>query len=209
MDYEDPARDYSAPQAGYFNAAIAYWEYGLDRQLMLREKFAYLAAIYEQEIAGPKLWWRKSMKGLSEKYHIDAWTLNYGLRQLKKLDLLEVRHSRVEAGKDYSEREPNEYRLKELISSDEKERMWKETEKRFGAEAVKTAREFAGMIDEANNPQAAKDFIRLIKRYQLEDVREATAEVARFGADNPLRNIGYIVGVLNKMAQEEALAGEQ
>lgn len=201
LDYEDTSKDYSAAQAGYFNLPIAYWEYGLDRQLMLREKFAYLAAIYEQEIARPKLWWRKSMAGLSEKYHIDAWTINYGLRKLKRLDLIEVRHSRVEQGQSYDDREPNEYRLKELISPDEKARMWKKLEAGFGAETVKAARDFAGMIDEGNNVQAAKDFIRLIKRYSLERVREAVGEVSQLGADNPLKNIGYIVGVLKRMEQ--------
>ncbi|MBI5874148.1 MAG: hypothetical protein HZB36_08460 [Candidatus Omnitrophica bacterium] len=204
LDYEDASKDYTAPREGYFNVAIAYWEYGFDKRLMLREKFAYMIAIYEQEIARPKLWWQKSLKGLSEKYHIGEWTLSYALRELKKLDILEVRHSRVEGGsdQDYSDREPNKYRFKELVSPQEKERQWKALEKSFGAGMVKEARELAGQIDEGNNLQAAKDFIRIIKQYGLENVKQATGEVEKLGADNPLRSIGYIVGVLKRMADE-------
>jgi len=111
LDYAQASKDYSMPESGYFNLPIAYWEYGLDRQLLLRAKFAYMAATYEQEIARPRLWWRRGLKGLSEKYHIDESTMDYGLRQLKKLDLIEVKHSRIKPGQDYKDRKPNEYRL--------------------------------------------------------------------------------------------------
>ncbi len=50
-----------------------------------------MVSVYEQEIAKPKLWWQKSLKGLSEKYHIDEWMFAYGLRQIKKMDLIEMR----------------------------------------------------------------------------------------------------------------------
>jgi len=200
LDYDDPAKEYSTPKTGNFNLPIAYWEYGLDRQLMLREKFVYLAGIYEQEIARPKLWWQKSLKGLSEKYHIDEWTLDYGLRGIKKLDLIEVRHSRVEIGKqDFKDREPNKYRMKELVAPEEKKRIWGQLEKDFGPEVVKAARDFAALIDEGNNIQAARDFIRLMKSYGQEKVKEAVSEVSKLNADNPLRNINYIVGVLKRM----------
>ena len=203
LDPENPPKDYSTPESGYFNVPTAYWEYGLDKQLMLREKFAYMVSIYEQEIAKPKLWWQKSLKGLSEKYHIDEWTFAYGLRQLKKLDLVEVRHSRVNIaeGESYADREPNEYRLKELISPSEKEKMWKDLEKSFGADVqqARMARGFAEAIDEGNNIQAVKDFIRIMDRYGAENVKEAVAVVAKFEAGNPLRSINYIVGVLKRM----------
>lgn len=207
LDYDSPSREYSTPESGYFNIPVAYWEYGLDRQLLLREKFAYMVATYEQEIARPRPRWRRSLKGLSEKYHIDEWTFAYGLRQLKKLDLIEVRHSRVRVGEqDFAEREPNEYRLKELIASQEKERIWKELEDGFGAEMVKAGREFAGLIDEGNNVQAVRDFIRLINRYGQENVREAAGVVSQMEADNPLRSINYIVGVLRRMEREKKKA---
>ena len=201
LDPENPQKEYSTPESGYFNVPTAYWEYGLDKQLMLREKFAYMVSIYEQEIAKPKLWWQKSLKGLSEKYHIDEWTFAYGLRQIKKLDLIEVRHSRVNAaeGESYADREPNEYRLKELISPGEKEKMWKNLEGSFGAEKTLMARGFAEAIDEGNNIQAVKDFIRIMERYGAENVKEAVAVVAKFEAGNPLRSINYIVGVLKRM----------
>jgi len=204
LDYDDALKQYSVPAAGYFNIPTAYWEYGLDRQLILREKFAYLASIYEGETARPRQWWRKSLKGLSEKYHIDEWTFDYGLRGLKKLDLLEVKHSRIKPGeRDYEDREPNEYRLKELVAPQEKERLWKNLEKDFGVEAVGRARELAAMIDEGNNVQAAKDFIRLVKKYGEKDARAAAETVSRMGADNPLRNISYVVGVLKRMERED------
>lgn len=204
LDCDNPLKEYSTPESGYFNIPLAYWEYGLDKQLLLREKFAYMVATYEQEIAWPRPRWRRSLKGLSEKYHIDEWTFAYGLRQLKKLDLIEVRHSRVRVGEQgFSERKPNEYRLKELIAPQEKERIWKELEDGFGKDTARAGREFTGLIDEGNNAQAVRDFIRLINRYGLENVREAAGVVSQMEADNPLRSINYIVGVLRRMEREK------
>lgn len=201
LDYDYPSKEYSAPKSGYFNVPIAYWEYGLDKELELREKFAYMIAIYEGEIARPREWWHRSLVGLSEKYHIDEWTLSYGLRGVRKLDLLEVRYSRVK-GEDYADRKPNEYRLKKLISPYEKEKMWKELEDAYGQDLVKTARGYGTMIDEGNNVQAVRDFIRLIKTYKRENVEEAVKIASELGADNPLRSINYIVGILKRMERE-------
>jgi len=204
LDYDDAGKEYVTPKQGYFNVPLAFWVYDLDRELMLREKFAYLVAIYEQEIAAPRLWWQKGLKGLSIKYDIDESTFAWGLRELKKLDLIEVRHSRVNVagGEKYEDREPNEYRLKELVVPAEKAAMWRDLERREGVEAVRQAREFAKMIDEGNSVQAAKDFVRIVREYGHENVREAVGEVAKLQADNPVRNIGYVVGVLKRMRGE-------
>lgn len=59
------------------------------------------------------------------------------------------------------------------------------------------------MIDEGNNAQAVRDFIRLINKYGQENVREAAGVVSRMEADNPLRSINYIVGVLRRMEREK------
>lgn len=201
LDYDDPAKGYVAPESGYFNLPLAYWEYGLDKELRLREKFAYLVSIYEQEIARPRPWWRRSLLGLEKKYHINWQEFCYGLRELERQDLIEVHYSRTK-GKNYSERDPNHYRVKELIAPKVKERMWQELETAEGREMVKAARQLAMVLNQENNIQTAKDFIRLIKQYKLENVQEAVRRIADYTPDNPRKNIGYIVGVLKQMEKE-------
>jgi len=202
LDYDDPAKGYTPPTSGYFNLPLAYWEYGLDKQLRLREKFSYLVSIYEQETARPRLWWRRSLIGLEQKYHINWQEFCDGLRELERQDLIEVHYSRTK-GKNYSERDPNEYRVKELIAPKVKEQMWQELGAAEGVEMVKAARQLAVVLNQENNIQTAKDFIRLIKQYTLENVEEAVRRIADYTPDNPRKNIGYIVGVLKQMAKEK------
>jgi len=138
---------------------------------------------------------------LEKKYHVSSANFCHGLRELERLDLIEVRYSRTK-GKNYSERDPSQYRVKELIAPKVKERMWQELETAEGREMVKAARQLAMVLNQENNIQTAKDFIRLIKQYKLENVQEAVRRIADYTPDNPRKNIGYIVGVLKQMEKE-------
>ncbi len=43
-----------------------------------------------------------------------------------------------------------------------------------------------------------ENFIRIMKEYSEDDVRKAVRKVSKMRPDNPLRNVGYVVGILRK-----------
>ncbi len=69
---------------------------------------------------------------------------------------------------------------------------------RYGKDLVAKAREFSFMIDRGYNPKAVENLIRIIQQYGEENVARAVKKVSYMRPDNPLRNIGYVVGILRK-----------
>ncbi len=198
----ETGQTYTTPEAGYFNVPLAYWEYGLDRQLILREKFFYLVNLYEQEIARPAPRWHKGLEALSKKYHIDECTLSNAVMGLRRLDIIDVLYSRPDTAGDYSDRSPSSYRVNELRSPEGRREMMAELASRYGEETVKSALECAAALDDGNDPAVIGDFCRLISQYGVELVRRAVAELDGYGAGNPLKNVGYVVGVIKRMIKE-------
>jgi len=54
------------------------------------------------------------------------------------------------------------------------------------------------MIDKGYSPKVAENFIRIMKEYNENAVRKAIKKVSKMRPDNPLRNVGYVVGILRK-----------
>ena len=47
-----------------------------------------------------------------------------------------------------------------------------------------------------------ENFIRIMKEYNENAVRKAIKKVSKMRPDNPLRNVGYIVGILRNEARD-------
>ena len=184
---------------------LAYWEYGLNEGLSLKAKFMYLVSLYEQTLAKPKLWWSKSYPALQDKYHVFMSTLAIGMMELESQDLIEVRNSLVDV-KDpqrYASRAPNQYRLKALISGQERAGLWLRLERELGRKAFTQAKAFAALIEEDHDIQAVKDLARIAKRFGADKTRSAVEAVAKMAKDNPYRSIACIVSMLEKGAGKE------
>jgi hypothetical protein len=173
------------------NVPCGYWDYGLNIQLSLREKFAYLVALREQALALPDLYWHWSLPALESRYYIDDGTFSFGLRGLKKLDIIEVHHSWIDDD-NYTDRLPNEYRVKTLISPQEEVRQWSALEARFDAGSVAKARALATLLDEGNCLDSVEYLIGLIKQYGLPRVEKSVNTVAAYQPDNPMRSIEQV-----------------
>lgn len=200
LDYEDSAKEYGNPEIRYFKVPLAYWEYGWSRRLSLRSKFCYLINLYRTEFSDIKPWWSLPLDLLAEDFNVNKWTIMRGMRELKKLGLLDVEYDAAlnEEGVFTGGREPNKYRIKPLPSQEEIDRKWSELKNIYGEELVKKAKGFAFMLEEDNNVEKVEDFIRLIGRYTEVRVERATRITARMRPDNPSRNFGYIVGILKR-----------
>lgn len=200
LDHEDKSKEYEAPGNKYFEVPLAYWEYGWSQKLNLRSKFCYLINLYRTEFSDIKPWWSLPLDLLAEDFNVNKWTIMRGMRDLKKLGLLDVEYDEAlnEKGIFSGEREPNKYRIKMLLSQEEIDRKWKELNDIYGKETVDKAKEFAFMIEEGNNIEKVESFIQIIGRYTEEWVKKATKITAKMRTDNPSRNFGYIVGILKR-----------
>ena len=204
LDYEDRSKEYKAPEIKYFKVPLAYWEYGWSRKLDLRSKFCYLINIYRTEFSDIKPWWSLPLDLLAEDFNVDKWTVMRGMRELKKLGLLEVEYDEAlnDKGVFSGNRKPNKYKIKPLLSQEEIDKEWKELENIYGVELVNKTRGFAIMIEEGNNTQKVEAFIQIIGRYSEAWVEKATIITTRMRADNPSRNFGYIVGILKRWEKQ-------
>ena len=200
LDYEYESKEYETPENKYFKVPLAYWEYGWSQKLDLRSKFCYLINLYRTEFSDIEPWWSLPLDLLAEDFNINKWTVMRGMRELKKLGLLDVEYDEAlnEEGVFSGEREPNKYRIKTLLSEEEIDKKWKELNDIYGEEIVDKARGFGFMIEQRNNAEIVESFIRIIGKYSEEWVEKATTITAKMRADNPSRNFGYIVGILKR-----------
>ena len=178
---------------------VELWEHGWLRTLGLSEKVLYLVALVETEESRNKPWWSLSQERIGRKYSIDRWTVNQTLRGLERAEILEVRrHSGVEAG-GYELRRPNDYRLKPLMDPEDIQAEWGHLEETYGKEKVKKARELAGRLDRPNSRDVAETYLKLMKKYTMPQIEDATDYVARLAPDNPLRHVGTVINRLKKL----------
>ena len=200
LDYEDTSEEYQTPQIGYFKVPLAYWEYGWSQKLSLRSKFCYLINLYRTEFSDIKPWWSLPLDLIAEDFNVNKWTIMRGMRELKKLGLLDVEYDAAlnEQGIFTGSRKPNKYRIKPLLSPEEIDKKWAELRNIYGEELVEKARGFAFMIEQGNNIEKVEAFIRIMGSYTEEWVEKATRITAKMRADNPSRNFGYIMGILKR-----------
>ncbi len=205
LDYDDRSKEYKHPQGYYFRVPKAFWEYGWSRKLGLKTKYCYLISVYRTEFSEIKPWWSLPLSLLAEDFHLGKWTIMRGMRDLKKLGLLDVEYDAAlnEEGK-FSDREPNKYRIKPLRSQEEIDKQWAELKKIYTEESANKARELAFLIEQGNNVEKVESFIELMARYGEERVKKATKITARMRPDNPSRNFGYIVGILKNWEKDGA-----
>ena len=202
MDYTDKTKDYTVPQAGYLNLPLAYWDYGWDKQLGVREKFVYLISIYGSETARPKTFWWEGLTNLAKKYHIGREALIHGFAQLEEDNMIAVRRARFSPGKGFNQRDANEYSLMPLVSPQVRAQQWANLEKKYGKDIVSQARLLALVWKKENDLTSAEEFVLLIKKYTLEKVQAALNRIKNYSPNNPLRNCAYLEGVIKQMEEK-------
>ena len=178
---------------------VEFWEYDWLRTLGLAEKMLYLISVVETETSRNKPWWSHSQERIGGKYYIDRWTVNQALRGLEREEVLEVRRSSgVEAG-GYELRRPNDYRLKPLLSPEDIQAEWMHLQGIHGKEKPAKARELAGRLDRPNSRDVAGTYLKLMAKYTMSQIEEATEYVARLAPDNPYRHVGTVINRLKQL----------
>ena len=181
---------------GYFNLPCEFWSYGWHRQLSHSAKFVYCVNIQRSEMTKNKTTWSLAGSAMASRYHVSEWVLTKGMHELAGQGIVHIKYSTVING-NYDDRKPNRYELKRLPSPVDMEEQWRSLQE-HDAKVVAEARRLAESMDVGRQLQSVRTFVVLIERFGLERVKEATALVAGKRKDNPLRHMGYIIGILEK-----------
>ena len=186
-----------------FNIPYAYWDYGWDKKLSLPAKFIYLVNLYEQENSQVKPWWSLSRQRISDEFHISEVTVTNGMRELEKLQIVDVLRSKlVVKGRPFNYRHVNCYLLKPLPSPESVKQAWETLEASYGKEPAGLGRKLAAFIDEENDCQVVEKFIQLVDTYSYEWVEGAAKITAKLAVHNPSRNVYYVEGILKNWSDQ-------
>ena len=183
----------------FFGVPEEYWKYGLDRRLSLRAKHAYFINLYKTETSKTK-WWSMAGPQLVEQFHVSEDAIRPGLLELEQAGVLQIMRSTVVDG-DYSQRPPNQYRLKPLVSPAVIQRGWQALAAAHGDKALADARRLAESIDRGYDQHCVAEFIRITAVYGARETKKATRMVAKMHRGNPSRHVGYVVGILKQRAE--------
>ncbi|MBT3297184.1 MAG: hypothetical protein HN383_18105 [Verrucomicrobia bacterium] len=175
---------------------LAYWTYGVGRQLPLTADVAYLIVLSESARSATAPRWSASREALSERYAIPSRSIGIGLVELERRNILEITRHPYPTGQSYAMRPPNTYCLRPFRSEAEQKASWEALREKHGDAPVSEARKLAAMIDRPHHPTTVKDLLYCITTYGLPATQAATARVAALHLSNPMRHPGYIITIL-------------
>jgi len=185
-----------------FNIPYSYWDYGWDKKLSLPAKFIYLVNLYEQQNSQTKPWWSLSRRRISDKFHISVVTVTNGMRELEKLQIVDVLRSKlVVKGRPFNDRSVNCYLPRSLPSPESLKQAWETLEASYGKEPVALGRKLAALIDQDNDYPVVEKFIQLVDTYSYEYVEGAAKITAKLAVHNPSRNVYYVEGILKNWSE--------
>ena len=149
-----------------------YWTYGYDKSLSFKAKYMYLVSLLEAKSSSRNPYWFRSNKDLAIKYKISKKSVSTGIKELERVNILEVtRHIPRDLG-EWGNRPANVYRLNRLISKEEFKEGIEKLNKEYGEDIVSKARGFSGKVNEPLDIANIEVFIGLIEEYGYDRVKE-------------------------------------
>jgi phospholipase D len=177
---------------------LAYWSYGLSRQLSLSAKVAYLVCHNELAMSPVPSCWSTSRATLAERYDCAALTIGNGLRELEQLNIIKIVRHLKRPGGSFGQRSPSSHYFVPLRSPEEQAATWQALREKHGAEAVDQACALAEMIDRPNHPDTVEGLLYCLDTYGLARTRKATAAVAATHPSNPMREARNVIAILKR-----------
>ncbi len=182
-----------------------YWDYGWSRTLSMRAKVMYLICLAEEKTSPLAPWWTLNQETIARKYTNSTRqsTVSPAILELEEKDILVVSRHIQDRGAPYSEKAPNIYRRKELMSGEQIRKLWELMEKAHGKKKMKDARRLAAMLDRPNSRETASSFIYCIDTWGLEATEVETKEVAKLARQNAYRHVGTVIYRLKRKYGEK------
>ena len=121
---------------------------------------------------------------LSKKHHISESFISDGTKELRRLNLLDIKYGDLE-GKTYNQRLANVYTPKPLYNPQDLKKPLADLEQKHGKEKLSRAIKTAATIFEENNPRTIQALIDLENQYGQAILQEATEKIAQKNVDKP------------------------
>ena len=195
---KNPKKNYD-PKEDSFDLPTAYWKFGWNQKLNLSAKSMYLILLSNTSPSAPSF--AISRPDISKTYSISESFVSDGTKGLRIQNLLDIESSSLE-DKNYSQRQPNVYTPKPIYDPAELEKEIHKLQEKYGQDKLGRALSVAAIVFEQNNSKAIKTLIELEDQYSQEIVNQAVAKISDKNPDNPKRSLGYLVGIIKGMANQ-------
>ena len=183
------------------NIPSNYWRYNWNNTLSFPAKVMYLINLsYTQSSKERKF--SVSRQEISKTYDISESFISDGNQTLRKQNILDIQYSDLE-DKNYEERQPSTYTLKDLYDPKELAKDLKTLEQKHGKEKLERAIHIASLVFQENNLQTVKTLIDLENQYGQAVVEEAAKKISDKNPDNPKRSAGYLINTIKSMGRTE------
>lgn len=199
-DPNDPKVNYRIPTINYLEIPVTYWDYHWSRTLLFPAKVMYLLNLAHTSTSSPS--WYTSRNMISKTHHISETFVTDGTRDLKKLNLLNIEYGPIDRN-NYHERPANTYTPKPLYDPEELKKELVQLEQKYGKEKLGRAVQVSSVVFQENNIETIQAFIDLEDQYGQAVVEKAAQKIAQQKADNPKRNVGYLINTIKSMAREK------
>ena len=159
--------------------------------------FVYLIILRASQKESVLPFWMGNLDEVARGYHTNRLTMIQALTELKRMNWIEIFPGEKKLIEGVWRREyTNRYLINPIFSVEEKAGQIKALQKQFGEEWIVRAQKLADLIDEPEDAEVIREFAGFLKRYPAAEVEKATATVAGFSRNNPLRTTAYIRGIL-------------
>ncbi len=172
-----------------------YWSLGWDRRLSFAGKCFFLVSRYEAAVSTLRPRWSVAQSTLARRYGGRAPFWGQGVTDLRRWNLLEVEYAPY-AFDGTSPRKPTLYTPNALYDPLVLDQKFLALEATYGGEAVDRARNAAAVVYEDKDIRGIEELLKLGTRYGWTRVDEALEIVRVKNPDNPLRTMGYLIGVV-------------
>lgn len=179
-----------------------YWHYGWNRTLSFPAKAMYLINLSNTRTSPT---WFMARENIAKNYSISESFISDGTRQLRELNLLDVKYGELE-GTSYDERQANEYTLEPIYNPEDLAKELKTLEEKYGKEKLDRAAKTASLVFEQNNLKTILALINLEDKYGQSTVEEAAKKIAEKNPDNPKRSVGYLINTVKSISKNAGSA---
>lgn len=198
LDYDDPSGAYKLPKKWYFRVPDDFWKDGWARSLSMRAKVCYLINLAMVSISDAAPWWSTSREALAKRFNLKVWFISQGMQELRRLNLIDVLYDEAQ-GDAFESRSPKSYKVLPMYDPAWLDGEWKRLELSYGAKDLKSAREYAKIVYEENDPGVVEDIIKMTDTFGEGKVKKAFEIVSMKHPDNPKRCYAYVKGIVSKL----------
>lgn len=175
-----------------------YWSLGWNRRLQFAGNCVFLISQWESQISSRRPLWSVARKTLARRYGLSVGFISQGIVDLRRHNLLDVDYAPLDIDGE-KPRRPSIYSPLPLYDPVALDKKLDELKSKFGQEMFTRAQNAAVLVYEDGDVNGIQELIELQIQFGTERFDAAVKLLGEKNADNPKRNMGYLIGTIRKM----------